>query len=70
MRIDNHMAGYRPALPKYLKKKTSVSLLGHIATRTKPSSHPPGENITKHNPSLREKVHIRNKLGNAVYLLG
>ena len=64
------MAGYRPPPAKYSKKKTSVSPLGQGPTHTKPSFHPPGENITKHNPSLREKVHIRNKLGNAVYLLG
>ena len=64
------MAGYRPPPAKYSKKKTSAPSLGQSTTHTKSSSHPLGQNITKHNPSLREKVHKRNKLGNAVYLLG
>ena len=75
MRIDNHMAGYRPPPPKSKNKGVSGSGLlsaSFLAGRAIRSSLPQDDGARDENTSrdsARQKVNKRNKLEQAVYAL-
>ena len=75
MRIDNHMAGYRPPPPKSKNKgmassgSLSASFLTGRANRSSlPQDDGAREEYTSRD-SARQMVHKRNKLEQAVYAL-
>ena len=75
MRIDNHMAGYRPPPPKSKNKGvTGFGLLpaSFLTGKANRSSSPQDDGAREENTSrdsARQKVHKRNKLEQAVYAL-
>ena len=76
MRIDNHMAGYRPPPPKSKNKGAASSGLlsaGFLPNRASRSSLPQArwsaEKRTRAGILARQMVHKRNKLEQAAYAL-
>ena len=75
MRIDNHMAGYRPPPPKSKNKGVAQSDLpssGFLTGRANDSPFPQDDGTREEDmsrDSARQKVHIRNKLEQAAYAL-
>lgn len=75
MRIDNHMAGYRPALAKAKKNTKFVAssfvptlLKGSPLDGTTPEERDPNANEGKYKHP-RDHVHIRKKLEKAAIAL-
>lgn len=75
MRIDNHMAGYRPPPPKSKNKGVAISDLpssGFLVGWANDSPFPQDDGTREEDmsrDSARQKVHIRNKLEQAAYAL-
>ena len=76
MRIDNHMAGYRPPPPKSKDKgvaKAKVNSTGFDFALYRRGSSLPEDDSSKEDSfprgSAQQKVHKRNKLEKAVYVL-
>lgn len=75
MRIDNHMAGFRPPPPKSKNKglaKSELPPAGFLTGRANHSPFPQDDGTRKEDmsrDSARQKVHIRNKLEQAAYAL-
>ena len=75
MRIDNHMAGYRPPPPKSKNKGAASSGLlraGFMPSRANRSSLPQHDSEQEEDAGrdfARQKVHKRNKLEKAAYAL-
>lgn len=76
MRIDNHMAGFRPPPPKAKNKGMvgleldSSSLLSSLSSRsTKPDGNMEQEGDEFTRDSARHKVHQRNKIEKAAFIL-
>ena len=75
MRVDNHMAGYRPPPPKSKNKGAASSGLlsaGFMPSRANRSSLPQDDGPREEDASrgsARQMVHKRNKLEQAAYAL-
>ena len=75
MRIDNHMAGYRPSPPKSKNKGMASSDLlpaSFLAGRANRASLPKDDGAREEDTSrdsARQMVHKRNKLEQAAYAL-
>jgi hypothetical protein len=75
MRVDNHMAGYRPPPPKSKNKGAASSGLlsaGFLPNRANRSSLPQDDGPREEDASrdsARQMVHKRNKLEQAAYAL-
>lgn len=75
MRIDNHMAGYRPPPPKSKKRglaKSDLPSASFLAGRANDSPFLQDDGTKKEDmsrDSARQRVHMRNKLEQAAYAL-
>ena len=75
MRIDNHMAGFRPPPPKSKNKgmaSSDLSPVGFMPGRANRSSLPQHDSEREEDAGrdfARQKVHKRNKLEKAAYAL-
>ncbi len=75
MRIENNMAGYRPSPSKKNSKKTLESVQPALLPRpgNADTSDLDDSGLQNHNEqdphAIRQKVHKRQKLANAAYVL-
>ena len=75
MRIDNHMAGYRPPPPKSLNKAkhggaVQTSAMDGLLFRSSLSDDESSANGQSYNEGrARQKVHQRSKIEKAAYIL-
>lgn len=76
MRIDNHIAGYRPTVPKKSKKKADSSVLfsspvtaGHMDRKISSNKEDDNQRQSAHSHTQKQRVHKREKIEKAAYLL-